>query len=148
MTDATQQEILEQLKKAADSLRAGRSESELRQELLDAGMRPDSIDEYIDIAVQYNDLTYRRTGFKFFIAGIGFLVAAIVLMLTRLWLIPLAQWPHIALIGCVVAGGINLTLGMWRTILHRDKRAEEAAKRQQERQQARESTLQESQTDG
>ncbi|MCD4828417.1 MAG: hypothetical protein K8R90_03180 [Candidatus Cloacimonetes bacterium] len=133
-------EMIERLKETADALLNGRGEDELRRELLESGMSADDTDQYLDIAVQYNDLAYRRTGFKFFVLGLGFLVVGIALMLSSMWLFPLAVWTHYVLLGCIAASGVNLLLGFWRTVMHNDPRAKEAADRMHQREQALEAS--------
>jgi len=128
-------EMLQQLKDAADALNGGAGEDELRSRLLAGGMDARAVDMYIDIAVRYNDLTYRRTGIRFFLAGLAFLVLGVALMLVNIWVLPMAMWPHYVLPACIAAAGVNLGLGFWRVVLHRNPRAEEAASRMRQREQ-------------
>ena len=126
-------QTLEQLKTTADALNAGRPEEEVRRELLAMGMQEETIEQYMDIAVRYNDLTYRRTGIKFFFFGLGLLVVGILMMLASMWWFRMAVWPHYVLLGCVAAAGVNLVLGFWRVVLHKNPRAEAAAQRMRAR---------------
>jgi len=119
---------MERLKETADGLRRGTPESELQAALL-ADFPADTVQQLLDVAVRYNDLMYRRTGLKFFFLGLGFLVLGILFILLSMFVFPLSVWPQYALVACVVAAGVNLMLGFYRTVLHKNPRANAAIER-------------------